>query len=111
MKRISLTNESFWFDADKAIVIKEETWWDGSNWISKATGSQWNHEGLYITKSGQLILNSWSQYQGSTETYEPISESQAAVWLIKNEIFEIDGEDINEKQKQTINALIADAEI
>jgi hypothetical protein len=31
----------------------EAIYWDGSNQISKATGSQWNHETLYRSARGQ----------------------------------------------------------
>lgn len=74
-----------WFDPDKAKIFREDTYHDGSNFISKATGSQWYHENMYLTKSGKYILNSWSNYQGTTETYELISKEEAAEWFVKNE--------------------------
>ncbi len=84
MKRIALSNATgLWFDAEKAELYKEETDWNGSNWISRATGSQWSHEAVYVTKSGKFILNSWSDYQGSKETYELIGKEDAAVWFAK----------------------------
>lgn len=84
MKRIALTDGSGkWFDAEKAELFKEETYWNGNNHISKATGSQWNHEYMYITKSGVFVLNCWSNYQGSVETYEEVSKNYAAEWFAK----------------------------
>lgn len=74
-----------WFDIDKAEKFSEETWWNGNNWISKATGSQWEHEAIYITKGGIFILNHWSNYQGSREYYEVVSKEEAAEWFVKNE--------------------------
>lgn len=71
-----------WFDADAAEKFEEDTWFDGSNRISKATGSQFEHEALYRTKGGRWVLDKWSQWQGSRETYEFISDDEAREWLI-----------------------------
>jgi len=85
MKRTPLTNNSgAWFDESAACKFSEATRWNGNNHISVPTGSQWNHEALYYTRGGKWILNSWSQYQGSLETYEQIEESAAVDWLIVN---------------------------
>ena len=85
MARIALTDGSGkWFSTETAECISEETFHDGRNWISKATGSQWEHESLYRTAGGKFILNHWSNYQGSRETYEEIKATQAAIWLSKN---------------------------
>lgn len=72
-----------WFDLDAAERWEETTRWDGSNHISKATGSQWEHEALYRTRSGSWVLNHWSQYQGRPETWEQIEPKDAAAWLIR----------------------------
>lgn len=86
-KRIALTDGTGrWFSENTADSWNEDTYWNGSNHISKATGSQWEHERLYRTKGGRFILNHWSQFQGSTETYEEISNDEAAVWFSKNGI-------------------------
>lgn len=74
-----------WFDDDKAELFNEETYWDGSNWISKATGSQFKHEAIYVTAGGVFIKNSWSQFQGGDNVCEIISESEAAEWFVMNE--------------------------
>ena len=72
-----------WFDIDAAEKFSEDTYFDGSNMISKATGSQRAHEALYRTKGGRWVLNCWwSQWQGSRETYEFISDDEAREWLI-----------------------------
>ncbi|MFA5435831.1 MAG: hypothetical protein WC372_07335 [Candidatus Neomarinimicrobiota bacterium] len=73
-----------WFDLEAAEVFKEDTWFNGNNHISCATGSQWDHEALYRTKSGKWILNHWSQYQGSTESWVEIDDDAAAKWLVTN---------------------------
>ena len=84
MKRVSLTDGSGqWFDSEKAEFCKENSFHDGRNFISIATGSQFEHEAIYITKSGKFILNHWSNWQGSVETYEIISKDDAAEWFGK----------------------------
>ena len=86
MNRIALTDGSGkWFDCDKAEKYEEKTYWNGNNHISKATGSQWEHEALCLTKSGKWILNHWSQYQGVPETYNVVSDDTAAAWFAKQE--------------------------
>jgi len=87
MNRIVLNNGK-WFDADKSIKFDEKTYWNGNNHISIPTGSQWDHEALYYTKSGNWVLHQWSQWQGSLPTYDPIDESDAVTWLIVNECFD-----------------------
>ena len=84
MKRVSLTDRSGqWFDSEKAEFYKENIYHDGRNFISMATRSQFEHETIYITKSGKFILNHWSNWQGSVETYEIISKDDAAEWFGK----------------------------
>lgn len=85
MKRIALTDGTGrWFNEETAERFKEDTYHDGRNWISKATGSQWEHQCLYRTKGGRFILNCWSQYQGSTESYREIDNEEAAIWFSRN---------------------------
>lgn len=87
MTRIALTDgTNRWFDADKAELIKEDTFWNGNNWISKATGSQWEHEALYRTRGGKWILNHSSSYQGVPESYTEINSREAAEWLAKQQL-------------------------
>lgn len=84
-KRIALTDGSGkWFSVETAEKFEETGEHDGRNWISNATGSQFDHENLYRTKGGKFILNHWSNWQGSHETYEEIDNEQAAVWFSKN---------------------------
>lgn len=93
MNRINLTDENGlrtanWFDADSTTDFKEDTYHDGNNFISHATGSQWNHEMLLITKKKRFILNRWSNYQGSPETYCIINKETAVEWMIRNNHYE-----------------------
>ena len=89
MNRISVMHHGeyngMWFDADKAEEFQEETYWNGNNYISKATGSQREHEKLYFTKSGKWILHSWSDWQGRRASTELISLEEAVRWFARNE--------------------------
>ncbi len=103
MKRIAITDYSgSWFDADKAECYKEDSYHDGRNFISKATGSQWEHEAIYITKSGKFILNHWSNWQGSSETYEIVDRDYVARWFGKQGFKD---EDLPEIFKEDISKL------
>ena len=84
MKRQALDNGK-WFDLDSATAFAEEATFDGNNYISEATGSQWDHQELYRTKSGKWILHHWTQWQGSRDTWEEIDGNTAAKWLVKND--------------------------
>lgn len=85
MMPIALTDETGrWFDEDEAIKFDEDTRWDGQNRISVATGSQWEHERLFYTSSGVWVLRRWSQWQGSTESYEELTQDAATRWLSRN---------------------------
>ena len=73
-----------WFDIESATKYTEDTHWDGNNHISNATGSQWEHEALYCTRKGVYVLNHWSQWQGSSESWTRIDATEAATWLVQN---------------------------
>lgn len=59
--------------------------WDGSNHISRATGSQWTHEDLYESRKGRFYVVHSSQWQGSRDHAEWISEQAAVRWLLTME--------------------------
>lgn len=100
MKRIALTDGSGrWFSLETAEYFKEDTYHDGNNWISKATGSQWYHQGLYRTAGGRFILNEYSNYQGTPETYKEVSNADAAAW------FSINGYDPHDQCKKEFQEL------
>ena len=87
MERTTYKTESGntkWFDIEKAEEFKEDTNWDGNNNISVPTGSQFDHECLYLTRMNAWILNEWSRMQGSIETWREISTEDAAQWLMEN---------------------------
>ena len=74
-----------WIDLDTAKKFVEDRHFDGRNMISAATGSQWEHETLYRSKGGVYVLHTWSQCQGSQDTWERISVDEAVAWLLKND--------------------------
>lgn len=88
MNRQNIINEDNriegWFDLDTALRFSEDTRWNGNNYISISTGSQWDHEELYRTKGGRWVLHTWSQWQGSVEYWEFITAAQAKNWLLLN---------------------------
>lgn len=87
MAKQAITNgKGQWFNIDMAKQFKEDTYWDGNNNISKVTDSQFDHEYLYLTKSGKWVLNKWSDYLGSKETYEIISEEDAVIWFLEQSL-------------------------
>lgn len=63
----------------------EDTFFDGHNRISKATGSQWEHQTLYRSRRGRYYVEHSSQWQGSRDTAEWVSNAEAARWLLANE--------------------------
>jgi hypothetical protein len=88
MKKRIITNEQnetlAWFDESKAIKVEEDFTFDGRNQISKATGGQWDHEALFLTASGKWVLNAWSNWQGSNDTYRFVSDAKAYAWIMVN---------------------------
>jgi hypothetical protein len=81
VKRQSL-GDGAWFNVAAATRYKEEAWWNGQNHISKATGSQWDHEALYRTRTGRWVLHTWSQRQSSQESWNLVDDATATRWLI-----------------------------
>jgi hypothetical protein len=64
---------------------EEQDRWDGRNRISLATGTQWNHETLYLTRTGRYWLEHRSQWQGSTPSARWLTPEEACLWLLVNE--------------------------
>jgi len=85
MERMKLSDGSGrWFDAEKAEKFEEDTWFNGHNHVSVATGDQFTHEVLYKTAKGLWVLHEWSQWQGSRATYIDIEPARAQDWLLYN---------------------------
>jgi len=94
------------FNIDSARSFDEGLKWDGNNHISMATGSQWNHERLWLTAGGRWVQHSWSQWQGSSERWEFIDAAEAREWLIRNEheddvIAEATGQEVPDEKGPT----------
>ena len=73
-----------WFDYDKVQKFREDTEWDGSNHISVATGSQWDHEMLLRTAQGRWVLMTYSNRQGVMDGYRFVKDAEAREWLLRN---------------------------
>jgi hypothetical protein len=74
------------FDTEKAQKHwSEASDWNGSNHVSRATGSQWNHEELFLSAKGRYYVVRSSNVQGSQDEMEILSSREAAAWLILND--------------------------
>lgn len=73
------------FDPDNSLLFQEDRYFDGSNMVSKATGSPFEHEYLYRTRGGRWVLQRTSNWEGVQDTYEFISSDHARTWLLRNE--------------------------
>ncbi len=73
------------FAIANAVSYEEETYHDGHNRISRATGSQWEHEALYRTAGGDWVLHHWSQWKGSKSTWQEVDIAGAVEWLLRSE--------------------------
>lgn len=74
--------------------VKESTRWNGNNRISLQTGSEWDHQRLNVRRHNGgilIVLEQWSQWQGSTNSNEELTIEQAKEWLAKNEDEGVDG--------------------
>ena len=110
MSRVPMTDGSgSWFNPESSVLFKENTRHDGRNYISVATGSQWEHESLYYTRSGKWVLHSFSGWQGKLDTYEVIEESTAVSWLISNSHQDLD--ELPESVRTAIEAGFENAEL
>jgi hypothetical protein len=73
-------------DTDKAQTHwDEDTYWNGHNHISKATGSQWAHETLYKSRKGRYYTEHLSAYHQGQGHVEWLSPQEAARWLLHME--------------------------
>jgi hypothetical protein len=82
MNRQPLENGE-WFDIDAAKHWEEDTYFDGNNHISCATGSQWEHQTLYRTAKKSWVLHS-SREDHARDTWVIVDATTAAQWLVTN---------------------------
>ena len=72
-------------DTDKASKKYEDASdWDGSNNISRATGSQWVDQRLYRSRKGRYYLVTHPRIDGQNDHAEWVSNQEAARWLTLN---------------------------
>ena len=72
-------------DTDKASKSwEEDSYHDGHNFISKATGSQWEHETLYRSRKGRYYTTHCSAYHQGRQSVEWVSPEEAVRWLLTN---------------------------
>ena len=71
--------------ANAAQTWNEASDWNGRNHISRATGSQWEHETLYKSAKGKYWIECTSQWQGSLPSARPITKAEAAAWILHND--------------------------
>jgi len=100
-----------WFDEQKAVKFPEHTWWNGNNHVGNVTGSEFEHEVLFYTKSGCWVRHHWSNWQGSKETYLKISEEEAVGWMVRSGIEDYEIEDLPDQVKTAVTEAIAKQEI
>jgi len=110
--KIALDTGEHWFDPNTSVVFEEATWWDGSNHVSKATGSQWDHQRLYYTSSANWVLHEWSQWEGVGDAYQQITDAEATKWLMVNRGFEQEGfDELPENVRSTVEQLMNEMEV
>lgn len=88
MNRVMITDDEGvmvgWYDSDKSEGWSEGTRWDGDDTVSRATGSQYDHEELRRTAGGRWIVHSWSQWEGRGTRDRFLVDPEALDWLVKN---------------------------
>ncbi len=78
-----LDGNEYVFDQDRSQQWPEDTVFDGNSHVSCATGSQWTHEGLYLTAGGRWIKESWGS-SGEGSSFNEITAKDAVIWFVKN---------------------------
>ena len=87
-------------DTDNATRhYEEKQYHDGSNFISKATGDQWQHQDLYRSRKGRYYLETCPRINGQQAHAEWVSKQEAARWLTLNE------HEIPEELKEVVEAV------
>jgi hypothetical protein len=85
MARYRMSDDTVVDTANSTMRYEEDTYHDGHNSISRATGTQWNHQTLYRSKKGRYYIESTSQWQGSHDSAEWVSNEEATRWLLEND--------------------------
>lgn len=73
-------------DTDRAVAVwEEDTYHDGRNRVSRATGDQFHHQTLYQSRKGRYYIVHHSNWQGSRDHAEWVSPREAVRWLLVND--------------------------
>lgn len=108
MARIPLEGGKYFNDERCVAQCSEGTYYNGSNDISLATGSQWDHERLYLTESGAWVIKWWSQWEGRQDRYRVIDDEMAAEWFARNSY---DEDELPTEKREVILKIWRDHEI
>lgn len=86
MRKITLTdNSGRWFDLDAARRWDEATIQaDDGTPISRATGSSWEHETLYLTSNGTFVMHFFTEHNPTLPSFVEWEPRQAVQWLLAN---------------------------
>lgn len=72
-------------DTDKAKESwPEATRWNGNNHVSVATGSQFEHETLFLSAKGRFWVEHTSDWQGRDPSARVVDAIEATRWLLLN---------------------------
>ena len=71
------------------LTFEDKSWHDGHNFISYATGSQWQDERLYLSTKDQWYIVHSSRMQGESDDARCVDCDEAAQWLLANK-YELD---------------------
>ena len=82
MPRYRMEDETVVDTARATASYEEVSDWNGQNHISRATGSQFDHQTLHCSSKGRWYLEHTSQWEGRLPSAEWISPEQAAAWLV-----------------------------
>jgi hypothetical protein len=67
-----------WFDPAKA-----EQWSD-ADYNGNGSGGTGRGQALFRTSGGMWVLCNWSRWQGESDTFTYVTETQARDWLLRN---------------------------
>lgn len=84
----------------------EGTRWNGSNNVSLATASQWDHETLHLTAKGVWWIERTSQRDGVMPSGRVVTPEDACRWLLANQ-YEPAADDFPEVLRPLVDDLMA----
>ncbi len=85
MARYSMQDGSVVDTENAKVRWNERSVWTFSTYVSKATGSEWEHETLYRGPRGQYYVEHTSEWQGSSPEADWVTPEEASHWLLAND--------------------------